>query len=317
MIGAHLSIVEKINENGTVMPNRKEVFISLQNMHQLPTPSPTAIEIMKLCRSDTSSLDDIAQLVQVDPTLSAEILKYANSAFLATGAQVASVQRAAVKLGMQTISRLALCLSLFASNRQGRCRGFDYSGFWSASLARAVAGKALARRSGSFDPDELFSCALLSHMGELVLASIFPEEYEIILNEQTSAEERRTMERLRFDIDSAELAAELFLDWGLPAPFALAAAFHEELETSELGESTTRKAAELLHLACRISLLCQGFRPAIDWFEETETMAAKLIGTTEKLSTVVDAITSQWQEWGKTFALPTRSCPPYDEIRNG
>jgi len=278
-------------------------------------PSQTALQVMRLCQSDATSLEDIASVVQADPALSAEVLKYANSAFLATGVQVASIQRAAVKLGMKTISHLALCFSLLAANRQGSCRAFDYERFWSISLARAIAGKALATHVKKIDADELFTCALLSHMGELVLASVFPEEYEIILAENASCDTRKTMERMRFGIDSAELTAELFLDWGLPATYALAAGFHEELDTSELGESTTKQVAELLNLACRLAALCSGDRPAAPWFEATEALAQTVTGKDDICPVVFDTVVEQWHEWGKTFAIATMPCSPYEEIK--
>lgn len=74
---------------------------------------------MRLCHSETTSLADIAQVIQTDPALSAELLKYANAAFLSTGIQVASVQKATVKLGMETVVRLALGFSLLSHNKKG------------------------------------------------------------------------------------------------------------------------------------------------------------------------------------------------------
>jgi HD-like signal output (HDOD) protein len=299
------------------MPTRREVFQTLQNSHQLPMPSQTALQVMRLCQNDATSLEDIAQVVQADPALSAEVLKYANSAFLATGVQVASIQRAAVKLGMKTISHLALCFSMLAANRQGSCRAFDFERFWSISLARAIAGKTLASHVKGSDPDEMFTCALLSHMGELVLASVFPDEYEIILAEDASGETRKTMERMRFAIDSAELTAELFLDWGLPATYALAAGFHEELDTSELGESTTRNVAELLNLSCRLAALCSGDRPTAPWFEATEKLAQAVTRKDDICPMVFDTVVEQWHEWGKAFAIATTACPSYEEVKAG
>ncbi len=74
------------------MTTRQDVFSKLKANPKLPTPSRTAIEILRLCRSETPSLSEITQVIQVDPALSAEVLKFANSAFLATGTQIASIQ---------------------------------------------------------------------------------------------------------------------------------------------------------------------------------------------------------------------------------
>ena len=57
------------------MTNRRDVFNKLSATKKLPTPSKTALEVIRLCHSDTSSLNTIAQVIQTDPSLSAELLK--------------------------------------------------------------------------------------------------------------------------------------------------------------------------------------------------------------------------------------------------
>lgn len=192
------------------MTNRRDVFNKLNSTKKLPTPSRTALEVMRLCHSDTASLNEVAEVIQTDPALSAELLKFANSAFLATGIQVASIQKATVKLGMKTVVNLALCFSLLSTNKNGKCLEFNYGKFWSTSLAQAIAAKTIAGFGKEYDPDELFVCALLSHMGQLALASLFPHEYDGILVNHPSMEVRESLERAQFGIDSGELTTELF-----------------------------------------------------------------------------------------------------------
>lgn len=299
------------------MTQREDVFKKLKANPKLPTPSRTALEILRLCRSDTSSLSEIAQVIQIDPALSSEVLKFANSAFLATGIQVASIQKATVKLGMKTVMNLALCFSLLSVNKGGNCSEFNYDNFWSTSLAQAIAAKTLANLCSTYDPDEMFVCGLLSHIGELALASLYPKEYGSILSDQPSREVRINLERAQFGIDSAELTTELFLDWGLPAPYVLAAGFHEELATVDLGGSTTKKVSELLHVSYQIALLCQGVQISKQRLIATEKMVRTFEGINGDFSSVFEIIVRNWHESGETFKIKTRKCPQYDEIKAG
>ena len=130
----------------------KAVFSKLIATKKLPTPSRVALEVMRLCHSDAASLGDIAKVIQTDPALTAEILKYANSAILNTGIPVVSIDKATVKLGMQTIVNLALSFSILSHNKKGRCSTFDYNNFWSTSLARAIAIKILSRHRFETNP---------------------------------------------------------------------------------------------------------------------------------------------------------------------
>jgi two-component system, cell cycle response regulator len=307
-------IAETGNHGKTQMATRRESFYKINKTNRLPTPSRTALELMQLCHDETTSLNDIAQVIQTDPALSAELLKYANAAFLATGIQVASVQKATVKLGMQTVVNLALGFSLLSHNKRGKCKGFDYEKFWSTSLFQAIAAKTIASLGKEFDQEELFICALLSHMGELALACLFPQEYADIIAEDPSILIRKTLEKDEFQIDSSELTVELFLDWGLPAHYALAAGFHNDFDYAELGTGTTRNIAEILNFSRQIAELCQQSKPGREQLVTIEKAVSKFSAGKRKFGLIFDAIISQWQEWGGIFNIRTQQCPHYDEI---
>lgn len=316
------------------MPTRREVFNKLNKTKKLPTPSSTTLEVIRLCHSETTSLNDIARVIQTDPALSAELLKYANAAFLSTGIQVASIQKATVKLGMKTVVTLALGLSLLSNNKKGKCSIFDYEKFWSTSLLQAIAAKTIVLLEMQFDPEEIFICALLSHMGQLALASLFPQEYEDILNEFgfsscgewgiTTAYDimidnpsnllRKTLEKDKFQINSSELTFELFLDWGLPAHYALAAGFHDDLGYTELGIGTTQKIAELFNLSHQIAKICHHPQPTREQLGAIKKTAQKFDIDEGNFGTVFNEIISQWYECGKIFKIQTQQCLLYNGI---
>ncbi len=319
------------------MPTIKEVFAKLNETKKLPSPSGTTMKVIQLCQDETTSLNDIAHVIETDPALSAELLKYANASFLSTGIQVASVQKAAIKLGMRTVVNLALGISLLSKNKKGKCPTFDYERFWSTSLLQAIAAKIIAGFKKEFDPEEIFICALLSHTGQLALASLFPEEYGGLLSEfgfescgewgLTSAHDilsdnpsnllRKTLEKDRFQIDSSELTVELFLNWGLPAHYALAAGFHDDLGYAELGSGTTQRIAELLNLSHQLAKICHQAQPSQTQLSVVEKSAQKFGIGEGNFGGVYDTIVSQWQEWGEIFNIQTRQCILYQEIMTG
>jgi HD-like signal output (HDOD) protein len=299
------------------MTTRREVFSKLNDTKKLPTPSQTALEIMRLCSLESTSLNEISQVIQTDPALSAELLKYANAAFLSTGIQVASVQKATVKLGMDTVVRLALGFSLLSHNKKGKCRAFPYDKFWSTALLQAIAAKTIAAVQREYDPDEIFVCGLLSHIGELSLASVFPNEYEEIIVGNPTILIRETMEKDKFQISSSELTTELFLDWGLPAHYALAAGFHMDLDYAELGIGMTQGIAELLNIAYRIADICRLPYPDPEILLELSKTAEKFGIAENDFGSIYDTVIQQWQEWGSLFNIKTQQCKTYSEILEG
>ncbi len=292
---------------------RNEVFLKLKEDFFLPSPSGTVMEIVQLCSSEDSSLKEITDLLQTDPALSAEIINYANSAFLSTGIQVASVHKAAVKLGMKRIVTLSIGLSMMSGHKSGECEHFDYPLFWRASLAEAITARELARRTREFDPDELFVCGLLTHMGSLSLATIFPLKFGELLKDQPPNSPMRSAEVDVFGIDSSELTTELFLDWGLPAHFALAAGCHLDIDLVESGSGKTFRATILLNLAHMISKLCQSNAPQLDILDEILSVSEKYEVNIGTFGDFFHVVVESWHEHGRLFEIKTAECYSYSE----
>ncbi len=319
------------------MPTRRDVFIKINKTKKLPTPSATTLKVIRLCQDETTSLNDITRVIQTDPALSAELLKYANAAFLSTGIQVASIQKATVKLGMRNVVNLALGFSLLSKNKKGQCSAFDYETFWSTSIFRAIAAKTIAGLSREFDPEELFVCGLLSNMGQLALASLFPQEYASIfevfgfdscadcgsmnaldiLADNPSSIIRKTLEQEQFEISSSELTTELFLDWGLPPHYALAAGFYDELDYIELGTGSTQRIAKLLNLSHQMAKICHITQPTSEQLNTIERAAQQFNINQADFRSIFDAIIKQWYDWGEIFKIRIPPCMLYDEVLAG
>jgi len=285
------------------MKIQSDLLKKLSDNSRFPSPSKTALEIIRLCKDESVSLNDISRVIRVDPVLSAELLKYANSALLSTGTPVSSIEKATIKLGMVTVANLAVGFSLLLDHRLGKCKSFNYDLFWSASLAQAVAAKKIAENNQDYFSDELFVCGLLAHMGELGLATVFPEEYSEILNRYLPRKERRAEERRYFELDSAELTTELFLSWGLPEIYAIAAGSHEDHLFDNQNGSNTEYVRRLLHGAFKISLIIHGDAESPKLPELHRTLEKCSISTIpEGQDFILDTIAA-WEGLGASFNI--------------
>ncbi len=121
-------------------------FHELKASERLPSPSGTALAIVKLVQQDNATLQQVAQLVKIDPALSGRILRFVNSAAFGAQRPIANIQDAVMMMGMQAARNFALSLSLIGNNSSGNCSGFDYAAYWSHSLAMAVAITAITTR---------------------------------------------------------------------------------------------------------------------------------------------------------------------------
>lgn len=181
---------------------------------KLPSPNGVALAIMKLWEDEHTTVDQLARLVQSDPALCGRLLRLANSA--STGRRpVTSIPDAIVRIGLKTVGELAIAFSLIdVNNCEDRCQSFDYLGFWSQCLLMALICRGLARVTSLAPPEELFTCALMTRIGLLAFATIYPQAFSELLD--AKPRDLAAAEYQRFAFDHNELSAEMLESFGVP-----------------------------------------------------------------------------------------------------
>lgn len=293
--------------------NRNQTYLTIRSSKKLPTPSRIALEVMQRCHNDNSGIDTIADIIQTDPALSSELLRYVNTG-IASGKPVVSIRKAAVKVGLASLVNLALSFSLLSHHKAGRCTAFDYGKFWSTSLARAIAAKNIFISGSSYNGDEMFTCGLLANIGELALATAFPQQYADILIQCEGKQSCHAAEEELFGITSAELTTELLVDWRFPEEFTIACGIHSQDPDSDHNDEVSH-IAKLLQLAETIAHICQHTTPQPVLLERIEQTAEEVGITPEAFSALFDLIVTEIQQYGEQFQIPVKPCFFYQEIK--
>lgn len=295
---------------------KRERFEEFKATGKLPSPKGIAFAVIDLTQREDVNLDEITRLIQTDPAISGRLLKFANSAHRG-GRPIVSISRAVVLLGIFRVRQLALGFSLLNDHLSGACRGFDYQAFWSRSLATAIANQEVARYAQSA-PEEGFTCGLLSGVGRLALATLFPEDYAEVLDiaREMPPEVLAKLECDRFEMDHRDLTAALLADWGLPGIFVEAVYHHENAAEAEFPVgSRAHVLTEALHFSATLAQACVADEPT-RWhlLPEVCHLGAQLGLERESVAEVFDQVVKEWQEWGRMLQLPTRNLPPMAEM---
>ncbi len=295
-------------------------FEQIKASGDLPSPKGVALCIMDLARRDDVSMAEIARVVKTDPAFVGRLVKAANGVnALGPGKRpIVSVQDALTVLGLPAVRALALSFSLLSDYANGQCRGFDYRAYWSQSLAMALAMQALTAHTRVAAPEETFSVGLLATIGELALATIYPEGYGDLLvkNPHATPEHLVALERSAFAMDHRELSAAMLGDWGLPKPYTETVFFHETLDdTAFPGGSRLFVLTQSLGLARAIAELCV----SSDAQRGSLTGRLLLLGSRlsieeEALGELCDKVAEDWQEWGALLNVATRPVPAFKQI---
>jgi putative nucleotidyltransferase with HDIG domain len=212
-----------------------------QAIDALPGLPPLVSSLLAdMGQADALNSSVLAQRIAADQGLALKILRLANSSFYGLSGRVASIGDAIVILGLRTLYTLIVNAAAMRALTRPPCAEFAALAFWRHSIAVAVAARALAVACRK-NPDIAFTYGLLHDIGQLLLASCFPEEYrQVILQVGGCAVRRVEHERALLGIEHAQAGAMLATQWGLPSELSAAIAQHHAPDS---------EAADLLHLA--------------------------------------------------------------------
>ena len=289
---------------------------ALKATGKLPSPKGVALSIIRLLQRDDFRITDLVRLVQSDPASAGRIMYFANAAAFGRSRPIVSLQRAIVALGSFRVRDLVIGLSVMHSHRHGTCSEFDYEGFWGHSLATGIACQELAHFA-QIASEELFTIGLLARVGELALATLFPDEYAgILIKCRDNHDEIAKLEQQRFEMDHHELGATLLNEWGLPDVLIQAAFYHENPDAGGFADgSRAQTLTHSLSFASALAHLCMvdeesrwGLLPAL------LARAARLGIGGEVLNELVDRMVDRWREWGAKLQVRTQDVPPFAEI---
>ena len=192
------------------------LLLRLKQCKDLPTPPAVAARIIELSGKETSDIATLANIVTLDPALSAKILSIANSSLYMRRVEADSIEQAVAMFGWTGTLNLALSFAVMGSIRGTLSSGVDYDYFWRRSLAAATAARALGQVAGYKQEELLFLPALLQDIGMLALDRAVPELYSAIKGGQHDHYYLQQLEKEKVNTDHAIIGEWLLADWAIP-----------------------------------------------------------------------------------------------------
>lgn len=201
----------------------------IAKVKKLP-PAPTVVtELLRLFSDPDHDLDQIVELISLEPSLTAEVLKLCNSASFAGSEPISDVFSAISRLGFYEVYCLVTALmgSRVVAVGDGK-GGVDRMALWRHSVVTAVAAGRLARQSEETEA-VAFTAGLLHDVGKTILSTAEPEIYAAML-QATGAHGARLVlaEEARLGASHAEVGGRLMSRWGLPSAVVAAVMSHHQ-----------------------------------------------------------------------------------------
>ncbi|MDI9246107.1 HDOD domain-containing protein [Marinobacter sp. CHS3-4] len=216
----------------------EEVADRLQKLYRLPPMPALALRILKLTTNPDASAKELADLIEFDPSMTAQIMRYAGSALFNYQGEINSVQEAVTRvLGFDRVAHIALGIAsvrAFEIPRKGML-GMDE--FWRHSLYCAFLCQRLAGRCNK-DGGLAYLCGLLHNFGLLLIGHLFPEEFDElnVLRESNPEASMQSLEQQVFGSGDQEqllavghgaIGGILHRLWELPDAVVKSAGMHQ------------------------------------------------------------------------------------------
>lgn len=218
--------------------------------HALASLPEVYQRLREVMASEGSSMQDAADVIALDPSFTARVLKLANSAKYNLRSQVDTVSRAAAILGLKELHDLVLVTSVTKIFDGFSNVMMDMMTFWHRSVHRAFIAENLAKATGQTNTESIFTRALLLDIGHLVLYQRAPDACRQAL--ASSNEDFASLlanERMLIGCDALEVGAALMREWRMPESYT--AAFDHLLEPKAAAEHAWSVA--ILHIAMHLT----------------------------------------------------------------
>lgn len=217
-------------------PLRKQILDQVAELDKLPPMPGLAAQILKIKNNPYATSAELVAVVEQDPALAAQLLRYANSAFYGVRKEVLDLERAVVQvLGFDFVLDLAFGLAIGQSLKMEKKGPLGLQAYWRHALATATVVQGLintidysARPSTSMG----YLASLLHNIGLLLLGHLFPEQHAL-LNQAVEDNPERNLLELEQEIlgvTHVELGERLMAAWDMPSDVFEVVAHHHDAE---------------------------------------------------------------------------------------
>jgi HD-like signal output (HDOD) protein/prolyl-tRNA editing enzyme YbaK/EbsC (Cys-tRNA(Pro) deacylase) len=189
---------------------------------EIPPLSATAQKILNLSADPNADIEDLVQIIELDPSLAAQVVGWAASPYYSAPGKVKSIHDAIVRvLGYELVLNLALGLAMGQSLRVPENGACAISLFWRQAVYCALTMEKLNRitpASKRGQPGFAYLAGLMNNFGYLIFNHAFPSHFSTLCLYMNANPHINPMhiEQHLLGITSEQMCGQLAEAWNLP-----------------------------------------------------------------------------------------------------
>lgn len=194
---------------------KKNTYIN--RIHHLPPAPALMMKLMECFQNPDLDIDEIVDLIQLDPSVTTEVLKCCNSSFFSTGEPVVNISEAVLRIGFYELYQISMAVFGRQTIAARGLEGIDVKALWRHSAIAAISCGVLARELDAGE-GAAFTAGLLHDVGKIVIASAEGDRYAQLIRELAqNGGSLSEAEKNAFGFDHSEIGATLLRKWKMPA----------------------------------------------------------------------------------------------------
>lgn len=191
--------------------------------------SPPAVyrRLMEVLEDPNSGPHEVAAILSQDTSLTARLLRVANSAYFGFSRPVDSVHKAVMLIGAVHVRDLALATSVTSLFRNLPPDLVHLEDFWRHSLAVGIGARLIAGKRRESNVERFFVAGMLHDVGRLVVYICAPEAArEVIEHAEANECNLYASEAELMGFDHGTVGGVLMVKWKMPDSLVECVSFH-------------------------------------------------------------------------------------------
>ncbi len=218
-------------DNGVRVPTPRAL---VENVLQLISLPEIYLRLQKAIDDPTHSREQVAEIIAYDPSLSARVLRIANSSYYSFPGEIETVASAVGIIGELDLRNLVLATTVVGSMNALKYKGVNIDEFWLHSLRCGIIARLIAKSVGGNNPEILFLAGILHDLGILVIYqqdAVLAGAVARQIEEQHQLRDQAEREVMGFD--HAEVGALLIEAWGLSKELSELTRCHHQYQLAQ------------------------------------------------------------------------------------
>jgi len=200
----------------------------LEDTLELPPLPQSAQEIITLRANPDAGSDELADIIEKDPSLAAQVVSWASSSFYSAPGKIKSVHDAIIRvLGFDMVMNLAMGLALGKTLKVPTEEPTGYAPYWQQAMWMALGTTSMISK---IEPTERpsfglsYLAGLLHNFGYLVLAHVFPPHFKLMCRyiDANPHIDSGYIEHFLLGITREQIGSQLMSVWNMPEEVIIA-----------------------------------------------------------------------------------------------